>query len=87
MPSRSPNSKKLMSNPPKKSSHFEVPGSPLNGRRVPRDWNRLELPGKWKALEICGYAESYVAARKVMGKHAAAVAKLRAERKKREEEN
>lgn len=58
---------------------FHVPDSPLEGRVVPSDWNRLDLGGKREALLRCGIARSYAQAARMMGKHAAAVKRYRAE--------
>lgn len=56
---------------------FYTEGSPLKGHHVPPDWRRLDRPGKWHALVANGIARTEEEARSLLGKHAAAVAKLR----------
>lgn len=64
------------------STHFHVPGSPLDGKRVPLDWALLDPPAKRRALMKCGYASDYAAAGRVLGKHGAAVGAARRQKKK-----
>lgn len=56
---------------------FKTEGSPLQGRRVPRDWRRMDCVGKRKALVDYGYATDYQHACRLMGQHAAAVMRRR----------
>lgn len=59
------------------SGKFSVPGSPLDGRRVPQDWARMDPNGKRRALVAYEYATSYEGACRLMGQHAAAVMRAR----------
>lgn len=59
---------------------FTLPGSPLNGKVIPLDWDRMTPTGKRRALVDYGYARSWEAACSLMGKHGAA---LRTERRAR----
>lgn len=71
------------------TKRFRCPGSPLHGKAVPLDWRRLDGPAKRRALVACGHAESYEAACRMMGLHAAAVMRarrLREEERRRGEE-
>ena len=65
------------------SGKFSVPASPLDGRRVPQDWSRMDPNGKRRALVAYGYATSYDGACRLMGLHAAAVCRGRRERKEK----
>lgn len=56
---------------------FTAPWSPLNGKRVPMDWQCMEPSAKGRALVAYGYAQDYKAARKMIGRHAAAVVRQR----------
>ena len=67
----------------KKGNHFNVPGSPLNGKTVPTDWNKLTVPGKKRALIKCGYFENWTTASKAFSKHVGAALKNRREWEKR----
>lgn len=60
-----------------------VPGSPLDGRRVPMDWNSMDSRGQRSALVSYGYARSFEEACRVMGRHAAATMRARREREDR----
>lgn len=62
---------------------FTAEGSPLQGKRVPMDWTRLDDCAKRRALVSYGYARDYGHACRLMGQHAAAVTR---ERRLREEE-
>ena len=70
----------------KKSDRWNVPGSPLDGKKVPQDWNLLEFPAKKQALVHYGYAKSFSHAAKVMACHSGAVRHNRAERERQERE-
>lgn len=48
------------------------------GRRVPQDWDLMDLQGKKRALISYGYAADWMSAGALMGQHSAAVRKLRA---------
>ena len=63
-----------------RSNRFTTAGSPLYGKEVPLDWKRMTPPAKRRALVAYGYAESYEAACRLMGRHAAAVVGRRRDR-------
>jgi len=56
---------------------FSAPGSPLHGKKIPRDWRAMEPSAKRRALVSYGYATSYEHACRLMGQHAAAVVRRR----------
>lgn len=60
---------------------FSAPGSPLHGRRIPLDWQRMDTNAKRRALVSYGYAQDFQRACRVMGLHAAEVMRHRRERK------
>lgn len=64
----------------KEGTRFSAPGSPLHGKRIPKDWHVMDGPGKRRALVSYGYAENFERACRVMGLHAAAVVRRRRER-------
>jgi len=66
-----------------KPKRFLTAHSPLQGRVVPLDWGRLDDVAKRRALVKCGYAQSYEAACRMMGQHAAAVKRARREEQDR----
>lgn len=67
------------------SDLFDVPGSPLHHRPVPRDWKSLDPNGKRRRLMAIGLAASWDEACKKLGAHAAAVKALRKERERMKE--
>jgi hypothetical protein len=65
----------------KEGTRFFAPGSPLHTKRVPRDWHRMDGPAQRRTLVCYGYADTFEKACRVMGQHAAAMMRLRRERK------
>ena len=64
------------------TNRFTAEGSPLDGKRVPLDWKRLDKCGKRRALVDYSYARDYRHACKIMGLHSAAVTRERRLREK-----
>jgi hypothetical protein len=64
----------------KEGARFSAPGSPLHGKKIPRDWHFMDARGKALALVSYGYAENFERACRVLGLHAAAVVRRRRER-------
>jgi hypothetical protein len=60
-----------------KSKCFSAPGSPLHGRKIPLDWQRMDPNAKRRALISYGYAYDFQRACQVMGQHAAAMTRKR----------
>lgn len=58
-------------------NRFFTPGSPLEGKPVPPDWNSLSLRGKRLALVNAGLAENWLGACRLLGAHGAAVRKYK----------
>ena len=56
---------------------FDVDGSPLKGRVIPRDWFDLDFRGKRFALVKFGLAMDLSEAASILGKHSAAVRRAR----------
>jgi|GEM_PF-3527020 len=55
-------------------NRFFTPDSPLQGRKLPPDWDRLtDLNAKRRALIAMGYAENFSKASNMLAGHSAAV--------------
>lgn len=67
--------------PPAPGRFFVCAGSPLNGKRMPADWEKLNcFQAKAEALRKAGLACSWVEACSLLGRHAAAVKATRQSR-------
>lgn len=77
-----PKLKPLHHAPPAPGARFFVcAGSPLNGKRMPADWEKLNcFRAKAEALRKAGLAGSWVEACSLLGCHAAAVKAARRSR-------
>jgi len=60
---------------------FSAEGSPLHGRKIPLDWDRMDPNAKRRALISYGYAADWTKGCRVMGQHAAAMTRKRRLRK------
>ena len=65
------------------AKRFFTPGSPLEGKAVPRDWFSMDVNGKRQALISYGYARDWNQASAFLSGHANAV---RQEKRRREDQ-